>query len=295
MTGKKKIKALLQLVDDPDLNVYEVVEHEILKQDSGIIRQLEEVWDSVTDEFTQQRIENLIQKLQFRETKKQFRTWTNSPELPVLKGFEIVTRYQYPDLNFMLLESRFENLKKEIWLELSNSLTALEKITVVNHILFTIHKFSVNHSVPESPRNYFLNQILETKLCSPTAITILYLALAQALELPVKYIPYPKNPLLGYVDRELAIHILGENAFSNVIFYINPANRGSITSRKELEYHLKKNNYIPVEDYVEPMNERHLLMRLLESLSGAYAENRLKHKAQEVMDLSDILTLRSKG
>ncbi len=107
--------------------------------------------------------------------------------------------------------------------------------------------------------------------------------------MPVHFVPYPGNPLLSYVDRELAIHILGENAFSNVIFYINPANRGSVTGRKELEYHLKKNNYIPVEDYIEPVNERQLILKLLESLAKAYEVTKSRQKADEIRELSAIL------
>jgi len=292
MAATKKIKALLQLVDDPDHTVYDVVEKEILKQKFGIICQLEEIWDVTPDDFTRLRVENLIQKLQFRETREQFTQWVLNPDLNLLKGFGIIARYQYPDLNFMLLENKFERLRKEVWLELSSSLTALEKITVLNHILFSVHNFLVNHSVNENPKNYYLNQILETRQCNPVSVTILYLAIAQSLELPVKFIPYPKNPLLAYVDHDLATHILGENAFSNVIFYINPANRGSITGRRELEYHLKKNNYVPVENYIEPADERILILKLLFNLAELFDENNEREKSADIREMAGILKKR---
>ena len=131
---------------------------------------------------------------------------------------------------------------------------------------------------------------METRQGNPASVTILYLALAKALELPVKYVPYPRYPLLAYVDRELAQHIMGENAISDVIFYINPANRGSITGRKELEYHLKKNNYIPVEDYIEPVDEGYILLKLLDNLNEAYKVTQSEAKASGIRELGRILS-----
>lgn len=287
--AKSRIKALIQLIDDPDQTVYEIVEKEILNQKPDIISDLEEIWDSTNDEVLQIRIENLIQKFQFRETKKKFMAWAASSKNSILKGFEIVTRYQYPDLNFAIPQYKFEKLRKEIWLELSHSLTALEKVTVLNHILFTVHKFSVDLENPDAPRNCFMNQLFESRKGNPVSVCILYLTLAQSLDLPIKFIPFPKNPLLAYVDHDLAVHTMGKNTVSDVIFYINPANRGSITGRKELEYHLKKNNYLPVEKYIEPILDRYLILRLLETLMKGYEKNNQQEHADNIRELSAIL------
>jgi hypothetical protein len=71
---KDKLQALINLLDDPDSTVFEIVEKELLKENVEIIPALEEKWESSFDENSQERIENLIQSLQFKQTYKLFKT-----------------------------------------------------------------------------------------------------------------------------------------------------------------------------------------------------------------------------
>ena len=72
---KNKLNALINLLDDPDDLVFELVEKELLKEGDNIIAELEAKWESSLDENCQVRIENLIQNLQFKETKKKLHDW----------------------------------------------------------------------------------------------------------------------------------------------------------------------------------------------------------------------------
>ncbi|NLO03443.1 MAG: hypothetical protein GX126_14180, partial [Bacteroidales bacterium] len=64
-TKKRRLEALINLLDDPDHQVYETVEKELLKQNHKIIPALEDKWETSFDETCQDRIENLIQNLHF--------------------------------------------------------------------------------------------------------------------------------------------------------------------------------------------------------------------------------------
>ncbi len=290
MKQDKKIDALIQLLEDPDLNVFEQVEKELMKEDVHIIPALEEMWEMSLDEIVQQRIEHLIQNLQFKEVKKGMDSWVKSEHPDLLEGFNLVNLYQYPDLNSVKTDLKIEQIRKDVWLELNNSLTSLEKITVLNHIFFEQHGFSINHTNPSSPQNYFLNQVLETKKGNPISLAILYTIIARKLELPVFFVNFPKNPLLGYFDKHIAIRAHGLNVDSDILFYINPSNKGSITGRKELEYYLKKMKFKSEKKYFERGNDKVFILKLISSLQSAFDSMGYKDKADDILQLKKVLT-----
>lgn len=285
---KKRLNALIDLLDDPDDMVYQTVEKELLKENHLIIPDLEKKWESSFDEIYQERIENLIQDLHFKQTKKQLKLWITSKENDLLEGFLAIDGFQYPDVNLLGIHQKIEKIKNEIWLEFNNSLTLLEKTTILNHFLFNIQGFSINHSNLNSPQNCFLNQLLDTKIGNPVSIGILYTIIARQLGISAQFSDYPKNPLIAIVDRELAKKVHGENTRTSVLFYINPANKGSITSRKEIDYHLKKNNYEPTDYFAEPKNDVYFIRRLTESLLESYQSVGFVEKEAKIKELTGL-------
>jgi hypothetical protein len=262
----RKLDALIDLLDDPDLTVFELVQNELLKETDKIIPALEKKWETSFDGYCQERIESIIQNLQFKETARLLKDWlvTDSDNRDLLTGFLIIDRFQYPDLNPLNIQAKIENIRKKIWLELNNSLTLLEKTTILNHFLFNINDFSINFKNIHSPQNCFLNQLLDTKKGNPVSIGIFYTIIARQLDLPAQFIDFPKNPLVAIVDAKLARKVHGNNAKSDVLFYINPSNKGSITSIKEIEYHLRTNNYQPMHLYTEPKSDIYFIKLLIE-------------------------------
>ncbi len=286
----RKLSALISLLDDPDNAVYEMVEKELLKENENIIPVLEEKWESSFDGNSQERIENIIQNLQFNETKNMLDHWlmTDSDVRDLLNGYLIIDRFQYPDLNPINIQLKVENIRKKIWLELNNSLTLLEKTTILNHFLFNVYNFSINHKNIHSPQNCFLNQLLDTKKGNQVSMAILYTILARQLELPAQFINFPKNPLVAIVHPKLARKVHGNAVESDVLFYINPSNKGSITSIKEIEYHLKSNNYVPVHKYSEPKSDVFFIQLLLETLEMSYHSVNFTDKKERIQKLLEL-------
>lgn len=215
---KDKLKALISLLDDPDDNIYEIVEKELLKENHNIIPALEEKWESSFDETSQERIENLIQDLQFKKTMKLLKQWLSEPEPDLLEGFLLVDRFQYPDLNIRTVRQKINKIKNEIWLELNDSLTILEQTTVMNHFLFSGYDYSVNHKNLYSPQNCYLNQMLDTKKGNPVSLSLFYIILARQLGLPARFIDFPRNPLIAIVDEKLARQVHGKHTTTDILF-----------------------------------------------------------------------------
>ncbi len=287
---KSKLDALINLLDDPDNSVFELVEKELLKESNDIIPMLEKKWETSFDTNYQERIENLIQGLQFKETYNKLNVWINSSlnERDLFTGFWIVDQFQYPDLNLLNIQLKVENIRKKIWLELNNSLTLLEKTTILNHFLFNINGFAINHGNKNSSQNCFLSQMLDSKKGNPVSMSILYTILARQLELPAYFIDFPKNPLIAIVEPELARKVHGKSSDSDVLFYINPSHKGAITSIKEIEYHLRKNDYQPLHDFTEPKSDILFIQRLLESLEESYKSLGMFEKEEQIQQMLQL-------
>lgn len=285
---RDRLKALISLLDDPDEMVFEMVEQELLKENHTIIPVLEKKWENSFDEVSQERIENLIQDLQFKKTKAFLLNWISSPNPDLLNGFLITDRFQYPDINTMAVHLKLEKIRNEVWLELNDSLTLLEKITVLNHFIFKTFNFSINHNNIQSPQNCYINQLLDTKKGNQVSLSIFYTIVARRLGLPAHFIDFPKNPLVGIVDRDLAMKVHGKRTRSDVLFYINPSNKGSIASRKEVDYHLKHSNYLPKQKYSEPQSDVLFIKRLLESLQEAFKSVGFNEKVERIVELLQL-------
>ena len=286
---KERLRALIALLDDPDETVFEMVEKQLITEDAKIVDQLEQIWETSLDELIQTRIENLIQQIQYCETKSKIWSWASQAEVDLFEGFFLLTQYQYPDLKQKQIRSKIQKISNDVWLEISNKLTSLEKITVLNHIFYDTNKFSVNLSNLNSPQNCYINQLLETKKGNAVSVAILYALVARELRFPVQFINFPKTPLLAYVDQEMAQKAHGEDYKSSILFYINPSNKGAIIGRKEVEFFLNRNEQYGLEDFYEPCEDKIIIKKLLESLIDSYDSLGYQDKVDDLSNISDLL------
>jgi len=284
-----KLQALITLLDDPDQAVYEMVERELLQEKNLQVEELEHIWETSLDELIQIRIENLIQQIQFRETSTKIQDWANQKEVDLFEGFFLISQYQYPELKMKNIQSQLKKISSDVWLEINNRLTSIEKITVLNHILYDVNKFTINLSNLQSPQNCYLNQVLETKKGNPISLAIIYTLIARDLGFPVQLINFPKNPLLAYIDRETAKKAHGEDYNSSVLFYINPANRGAIIGRKEIEFFMKKNENADPNLFETPCEDKKIIKLLIESLISSYQSLGHQDKVDDLNAIAELL------
>lgn len=283
--NQKKLQALINLIDDPNPFVVETVEKELLRENCSIIPALEEKLQSCFDENSYEKIENIIKNLQFKQIKKLLRDWLKTGDQNFLEGVLLVDRLLYYNLDQLKINQQIEHIKNSIWIELNNSLTILEKITILNYILFNVHGFSINHKNINSPQNCFLSNILDTKTGSPLSISILYIIITRLIGLSTQFIDLPKNPLIAIADTRIARKIHGNTRSSDTLFYVNPSNNGAIISQKEIEYHLTQNNYTPLQAYLPPQPDTYLIKLHLMFLMQAYQSAGFSEKEEKVKAL----------
>lgn len=284
-----KLDALITLLDDPDDSVFSYVLEELKNEDISLVDQLEQIWETSLDDLVQKRLEEIIQKIQLKDTKERIEKWANQESLDLFEGFFLISRHQYPEIKLKSIQMQLDKIRKDVWLEFRNSLTSLEKISILNHILYDRHKFKVDFFNPDSPHNCYINRILETKKCNQVSIAILYTLIARSLSLPVHYIDFEKNPLVAYFDKEISTLVHGEEIDHSVLFYINPSNKGAIIGPKEVDYIQNTSDEADRQKLKEPCPDRIIIKRLIEKLVIAYSELNIPEKVNYLKDITTIL------
>ncbi len=287
--NEHKLDSLIALLDDPDNSVFHSVLEELMKDDMVTIDHLERIGETSLDQLVQKRIDYIIHQIQIKETKEKIKKWAFQQTIDLFEGFFLISSHHYPDIKLKTIQLQLERIRKDIWLEFRNSLTSLEKITILNYILFDHYEFTIDTINPDSPQHCYLNKVLDSKKGNPVSITILYTIIAQSLNLPVYYIDFQESPLVGYFDKDIATLAYGEDSESSLLFYINPSNNGAIIGPKEVEYILHTTDVSERKKLIEPCPDRIVLKRLIEKLIFAYNQSGAAEKANYLNEIADIL------
>src|SRR4030042_2546662 len=79
-TNIKELKALISLLDDSDNEIVNIASSNIMNQGPAAIPELERAWETTLNETLQERLESVIQNIQFNEAKQSLKTWRRSEE-----------------------------------------------------------------------------------------------------------------------------------------------------------------------------------------------------------------------
>jgi regulator of sirC expression with transglutaminase-like and TPR domain len=285
----KEIRALIGLLDEPDASVYHLIKQQLLQMGHSVIPFLEEAWENTFDPEVQDRIEEIIHQIQFIQLKTEFENWKMVSPDDLMKGFLLVSRYHYPEISEAYLIEQIEQMKWEIWLELNDNLTALEKIKVVNHVMYGIHKFGANINNANALQNFFLNNVLETQRGNSVSIGILYLILCQKLAIPVYGVDLPNHFVLGYTREIRQDEELLASDKQQVLFYINPVKKGIAFTRNEIELYLAHLQVETIPDYFTACDNLLVIKRLIRDLKESYRSFNLEEKVLELEIIEEIL------
>jgi regulator of sirC expression with transglutaminase-like and TPR domain len=279
--NNKELSALINLLDEPDENAFGHIEMKIYSFGQEAIPILEKAWENSFEGIVQERIERIIRKIQQNVLHFEFSNWIKLGSSDLLKGFLLISRTQYPDLDEEDITNRIEQMKRDAWLELNDNLTALENIKVLNHIIYDLHNFDGNKINIHAPQNSYINTLLETRKGSPLSLGMLYIIIAQKLNVPVFGVNLPQHFILAYTT-EMVKPYPDEN---DVLFYLNPFNKGAVFTRREIDLFIRQLKIKPEEYYFSPCTNVDIIKRLIHNLKYSYNQLGYPDKIEELENL----------
>jgi regulator of sirC expression with transglutaminase-like and TPR domain len=273
----KKIKALISLLDDDDTEVLSHVEKEILALGEEIIPFLENEWENNFNPIVQKRIEELIHTVHYDLLKVRLAAWKDGGAKDLLEGMWIIATYQYPDLELSKLKSEIDQIYFEAWTNMKNELHPFDQVKILNNVLFNQYRFSANTKNFHSPSNSMINIVLESKKGNPITLCVIYLLVAQKLNMPVYGVNLPNLFILTYKSEA-------------VQFYINAFNKGLIFSKADIDNYLSHLNINPLDIFYQPCSNLDIARRMLRNLSVSFEKLGDAVKVEEIKLLLDSIS-----
>lgn len=279
MLELQKIKALISLLDDPDPQVWEPAMNELSNADIQISDTLKELLESGLESTEQhERLEACIEAIRFQHIGQQIITWKNQGGQNLLEAIALICQLKYPDVTEADLQERLEALRLDAWLEFHYDLTSFEKVKILNYILFQLHGFRGDEENFLHHDNSFINKVLDNKKGNPISLSIIYMLVAQRLNVPVYGINLPRHFIMAYVEDEETDTIenfndkqeIGENASGEIKFYINAYNGGGVFNLSQLKGILKDMELDEKPEYMMPCTNADIVLRVLMNLYNSY-------------------------
>jgi regulator of sirC expression with transglutaminase-like and TPR domain len=284
LPSESELQAMIGLLDDSDPEVVEEVSKALMLRGPMIVPFLESAWIGDLPLIARERIEELIHRIQWNQCRAALLDWNQGDQEDLLVALIWIARIRYPELDESELRNRLESLRIEIWMEINPFMTALEKVRVINHVLFKIHGYRGNTANYNDPQNSCLNKVLESRKGNPIVLCCIYMWLAAKMEMPVVGVNLPQHFILAYLDDDFR-SVISPKA----LFYINAFNKGMVFGEKEIERFLELIHLPANPRYFRPCTHHDIVIRVLNNLIHGYSESGKQQASRELVDLRDAL------
>jgi hypothetical protein len=294
---ENEINALISLLDDPDEEIISHVTAKLLAISDEVLPLLEDRYLAESDKPLQEKINSLIEKIHFSKVKGGLNSWAEAGGKDLFEGFFIVSTFRYPELKKDNINAQLDKIKLDAWLELSFQLAPLDKVRILNYVLYDLHGFQGNSDNYHAPDNSFINRVLDTKYGNPISLAIIYSIIAQRLNIPIFGVNLPQHFVLAYKDDTRlktdssfkSSPFMDYNLPGEVFFYINAFNKGAVFSKSNVDQFLKQLNLKPADFYYLPCSNVDIILRVLRNLVFAYEKLNDTVRIQGVKELITTL------
>ncbi len=285
----KELEALIRMLDEPDEAVFSHIRNKVLEYGPEAIPFLEASWMQLSEEKEIERIEEMMGSIRLNDTFDKLKGWAEDGANSLLEPYLWISAFNEPNFNLETHKKSVEKIIQDVWLEMNDSLTALEKIRVVNHILYKVYGFRGIAGRKMKLPNYILSNVLRTQKGNPLSLGLLYIIVAQAVRLPVFGVNLPTHFVLVYMDDFISLKHAQDYSSKEVLFYLNPFNKGALFRSSEIALFLKQLKIKEHPDFFLPSDNLTVIRRLLAEMTSVHLQNKNQDKAKDLKYLLSAL------
>ena len=236
----------------------------------------------------------VIYRLRWNDIQCQLTAWLEGDRSDLLSALCIIARYQYPNLDEQAVRQTLQAIRIEVWMGLNEQMTALEQVRHLNFVLFRVHKFRGNTDKYLNPNNNFINKVLETRKGNPLMIGLVYMLIAQKLDLPIFGVNLPQHFVLAYLEQgsysgQNKSEDFQQESYRRPLFYINAFNMGSVFGKRDLDQFLRMVHVEPKDQFYRACTNTEILLRLCANLESSYRDAEEFHKISEIKKLTQLI------
>lgn len=266
--NESEYNALLNLLDDNDSEVVHHVFQRIEQIGEIGVPILQKHLNTGSD-LLQEKISKLLENFQQSRIYNELLEWYDQEGHGLFKAVYLVSKVFDLNLKEIILTQQIESISKRIWLRIYQNQSPFEQVQVINYVLFSKIQFD-NKGIDKRDFNLnLIDQVMNSRKGNSLGIGLLYLLIAENLELPIYGISLPHYFALTFT-RVWHSQKSFENldTINDMIFYINLIEKGQTFSKLEIDQYLSHNNFEPEKSYYQPSSNKVIIQLLIHQLLG---------------------------
>jgi len=281
--NEKDVKSLFLLLEDPDPKVYEAIRSSIFEHLDEVKPYLEQSWVLSSDILYQERIQLIHDEIEAKKYVFQLQKWAGAENPQLFEALLIVERALFPEYDTVELPDAFRKIRHNIWMELTNSSTAIEKIKTMNQVLYNVFCLSKPVENVVKREHLCLSNVISQKTGDPLMQCLLYASLAQNLGMPVFVIALPDLFVLAYKDAFIAELTFATEKHYDVLFYIYPWEQGALFGRSVIDKYLEEKQLSPAPEFYTPADNVKTVHTYLAVLRNSFSLGKNTEKQQQII------------
>jgi regulator of sirC expression with transglutaminase-like and TPR domain len=194
-------------------------------------------------------------------------------EIDLAEAALILASDEYPELDIAYYVARLDGMAKTLGERLAPEREARATIDALVSYLFEELEFHDNTDEYYDPRNSYLNEVLERRTGLPITLSVVVLALARRLDLPIVGVGLPGHFMVKWMEPA-----------REIIF--DPFHGGEILDVRGVEQRLREiQPLVPFHaSWLAPVGTKYILMRMLQNLKAVFVRQEELERARQVVD-----------
>jgi len=195
-------------------------------------------------------------------------------EVDLGRAAAALARLEYPDVDVEACAQRLDDYAARVAARWDASKPQETAVSAINKLLFEELGFHGNREDYYDPRNSFLNDVLERRTGIPITLSVIYIEIGRRLGLPIFGVGLPSHFIVKYDDRSR-------------VFFVDPYHEGRVLNRQGCAELVKTLHGRPVELHdlhFAAVENRTIVLRMLNNLRAIYVNSRQHRRALEVLD-----------
>jgi hypothetical protein len=225
MVTEQEIRSLIALMSDTDPVVADAVTRKVISMSREDIARIKMIINTGYTSKEVEYLEKILAEGDRMHTESLIREYLKERDPILSTGVFLVTRLADHTVEPDNFNRTLRMLADEISFEMSDQMSAVEKVEIFNHILFKRMGFEfASRGTKPSENDTLVNRVLELRAANYISIALIYFMIAREVGLPV----YPLWAQKGFFP----VYISPD---SRMLFYLNMAYNFEILTREAIK------------------------------------------------------------
>lgn len=252
--SEREKAALLKLLCDDDLGIYQAVRAKIVSQ-GPIAAAWLRGFGLDEDPVLRRRSQEIVRHFDKQATDNRFIGFClkSGEDLDLETGALLLAATEYPNINANGYRAWLDDLAGHLREQIGEEIDPDCVLAIINRHLFLELGFVGNEKTYYDPQNSYLNRVLDRRTGNPINLSLVYILLARRLALPVVGIGMPGHFICRYQSPMREI-------------YIDPFNRGRLMTKADCIKMLNDAGHAFEDSHLAPLSPRRMLLRICMNL-----------------------------